>query len=185
MIMCLLLSCTKSTHVHTHRHTHTCTHTHMHTCTHAHTCTHTHILTYACTYLCTDNTWRSTITINCYSYARFSNESQLHEECLHTHTDTHTHAHTRVYAPITRDNQRLQLIATAMQDLRTKDSWTKNSYTKKRCFRGASADFWIRPATWLHSVHDMAVSISRSPQRSCMMRPGIGWNTSCTVGDFA
>ena len=31
---------------------------------------------------------------------------------------------------------------------------------------GVSTDFWIRPATWLHSVHDMAVPISRSLQRS-------------------
>ena len=47
-----------------------------------------------------------------------------------------------------------------------KDSCTNNSYTKRRCFQGVSTEFWIRPAIWLHSVHDIAVPISRSPQRS-------------------
>ena len=47
--------------------------------------------------------------------------------------------------------------------LRMKDSYTKNSCTKRRCFRGVSTNFWIRPATWPHSVHDMAVPISWSP----------------------
>ena len=35
-----------------------------------------------------------------------------------------------------------------------------------RCFWGVSTNFWIRPATWLHSGHDMAVPISQSPQHN-------------------
>ena len=42
-----------------------------------------------------------------------------------------------------------------------------------------SQTFWIRPATWLHSVHE------RSPfPRHLRTAEGIGWNTSCAVGDF-
>ena len=39
-------------------------------------------------------------------------------------------------------------------------------HMKRQYFRGFSTTFWIRPATWLHSMHEIAVSISRSPQRS-------------------
>ena len=39
-------------------------------------------------------------------------------------------------------------------------------HTKRQCFWGVSTDFWIRSVTWLHSVHDIAVPISLSPQCS-------------------
>ena len=45
----------------------------------------------------------------------------------------------------------------------TKDSCTKDCCKKRQCFRGVSTKFWIRPAIWLHSVHEIAVPISRSP----------------------
>ena len=46
--------------------------------------------------------------------------------------------------------------------------WMKNSCTKKRCmkrrcFWGVSTEFEIRPANWLHSMHETAVPISWSP----------------------
>ena len=50
---------------------------------------------------------------------------------MHTyaHILTYSHMHARVYAPITRDDQRLRSIATAMKDFRTKASCTKNACT--------------------------------------------------------
>ena len=42
----------------------------------------------------------------------------------------------------------------------------------------------MRPATWLDSVRQIAVIIFWSLQRS-WIRPGIGRNVSCAVGDFA
>ena len=43
--------------------------------------------------------------------------------------------------------------------------------------------FQIRLATWLHSVHEIAVPISWSTPVQ-LMKPGIGQNASCAVGDF-
>ena len=66
------------------------------------------------------------------------------------------------------------MITIATYDLQTKDSCTKNSCMKRRCFQGFSTTFGIRPAIWLHSVHEIAVPISRSPQCSigqkCILR---------------
>ena len=76
------------------------------------------------------------------------------------------HTHTHTYARL-RTNTMWQLMITiAMYDLRLKNSCTKNSCTKRRCFWGVSTNFWIRPATWLHFVHEIAVPNSRSPQHS-------------------
>ena len=63
------------------------------------------------------------------------------------------------------------------------------SHTKRQCFRGVSTNFWIRPVTWLHSVHDIAVPIPRSPQCSWQglvlaeMRPA-QWVTLQHLGLF-
>ena len=40
------------------------------------------------------------------------------------------------------------------------------SCTKRWCFRGVSTDLWIRRVVWLHSVYEIAVPISWSPQHS-------------------
>ena len=37
---------------------------------------------------------------------------------------------------------------------------------KEMVLLGSLTNFWIRPAAWMHFVHDMAVPISRSPQHS-------------------
>ena len=74
--------------------------------------------------------------------------------------------HARACTCLRTDNTWWSLNTIAMQDLWTKDSCMKNSYRKRQCFRGVSTDFWIRPTTWLHSVHDIAVPISRSSQHS-------------------
>ena len=75
-------------------------------------------------------------------------------------TSVYTCAHTHLCT----NNTWQSMITITTQDLRTKDSCTKNSCMKRWCFWGVSTYFWIRPATWLHSVHDIAVPISRSPQ---------------------
>ena len=70
-------------------------------------------------------------------------------------------------------------ITIATQDLQTKNSCTKNSCMKRRCFRGVSANFWIRPATWLHSVHDMAVRTTWFVWCTTWLGPG---NPSAPLG---
>ena len=65
----------------------------------------------------------------------------------------HTFAHRQ------RDTWRSMIMIVIL----TKDSCTKDCCKKRQCFRGVSTKFWIRPAIWLHSVHEIAVPISRSP----------------------
>ena len=61
---------------------------------------------------------------------------------------------------------------------------TKDNCTKRQCFWGVSTTFWIRPAiltafcAWDSSPH-----LPVTPAQ--LMRPGIGRNMSCAVGDFA
>ena len=90
-------------------------------------------------------------------------------QCFCMHARTHPFAH----------QQRVTItIATTFE--------RKNAVRRKEtAFEELLPTFWIRLATSLHFVHDIAVPISRSHQRSCMMRPGIGRSASCAVGDSA
>ena len=66
----------------------------------------------------------------------------------------------------------------------TPSAWHKNLlvllFTLARVLMN-TLGVWIKPATWLHSVHKIAVPNSRSPQH---MLPGIGQNTTYAVSDF-
>ena len=62
---------------------------------------------------------------------------------------------------------------------------TKEASQRDSTFEELLLTFWIRPGTWLHSVHEIAVPISRSPHAVKLMRPSIGQNVSCAVDDFA
>ena len=48
-------------------------------------------------------------------------------------------------------------------------------------FKGSLLVVWIRPATWLHFVHEIAVPISQSSHCSWWDLIDISRNTSCTV----
>ena len=45
--------------------------------------------------------------------------------------------------------------------------WTRGCWEHvHHSVHGVSTNFWIKPATWLHSLHEITVPIPRSPQRS-------------------
>ena len=52
---------------------------------------------------------------------------------------------------------------------------------KEMVLLGSLTNSWIRPAAWMHFVHDMAVPISRSPQCSWW---GLVLAETCPVDDF-
>ena len=66
----------------------------------------------------------------------------------------------------------LHLACCQVQLLGNKNTGMKNSCMKRQCFWGVSTNFWIRPAIWLHSVHEIAIP-SQSPRHSWYWRKHI------------
>ena len=62
---------------------------------------------------------------------------------------------------------------------RKTDAW-RAAAQRDDAFEDSILTFWIRPAIWLHSVHEIAVSISWSPQHSWW---GLVLAETCSAGN--
>ena len=60
--------------------------------------------------------------------------------------------------------QHVMVTIATIDDLQTKDSCMKTVAQRDGAFEELRSIFWIRQATWLHSVHEIAVPNSWSPQ---------------------
>ena len=96
-----------------------------------------------------------------------------------------------VYAPITRDDQRLRSLCARVRKIFERKTAARRTATRRTAtrrdgaFRGVSTNF-LNKASHLTAFYAWYYSSPHLPVTPAqLMRPGIGRNASCAVGDFA